>query len=74
MAIESIILSFFGIILLAIGIVQRKYSEFWLKVFGAKLLILVKEKTRIKVLRIVGLVFIALGIVFIIFGVIRTLF
>ncbi len=68
---ESVISIIFGIVLLAIGAIMHKYPKGYLTFFGARLLILFKEENRVKIIKIIGRGFIALGILLLILGVIK---
>ena len=65
---ESFILIGFGIILLIVGLIMRKYPEKYLEIFGAKILILFKKENRINATRLIGLAFMVLGIIMAIIG------
>ncbi len=70
MALEPLISIIIGIVLIVVGTIEYKRPEAYLEFFGARLLIFFKEETRIKVVRLLGLVVATLGFALIAFGII----
>ncbi len=68
MHMAEIIAVLMGIIFLFFGIIAYKYPKSYLEVFGARILILFKEKDRIKILKLIALGSITLAIILIISG------